>query len=191
MKKTTGLLTLIAAFLAFTPCASADIWWTFNNVNFDLASWSPNGTVYTPVATLTGSFSTNNAVSAVTNFSQLKITAAQPEYNAFAFSIAGVVDDYLPGTIGIYSADWNNYIDLDLSNPLTSSGGSFSFAAGYDCPGCAVLQPDSGARVAAGALISSQNIVTVSPEPALYAVLAAGLTGLVFAIRRKKAGSED
>jgi hypothetical protein len=56
------LLAGIAIVLAFATCASADISWTFSDVNFYLGTWSASGTVYTEVASLTGSFSTNDAV---------------------------------------------------------------------------------------------------------------------------------
>jgi len=176
--------------LVFVAGASANITprnitWTISDTNFYRGSWSPTGTVYTEVATLSGSFSTDNAVTTVTDFSHLVITA-QPDYSAFAFSIAGVVNDYLPGTIGIFSAGWSNYIDLYLTTPLTSAGGSHSFTAGYDCPGCAVLLPDSGGVSGAGQIVS-QNTATTTPEPGFYALLGVGLAGLGFAVKRTKA----
>jgi hypothetical protein len=127
-------------------------------------------------------------VTAVTSFSNLAITATETEYSAFAFTIAGMVDDYLPGTIGIYSEGWSSYIDLYLTGPLTSAGGSHSFSAGYDCPGCAVLPPNSdgvlGAEVYKTAKIEA---LLKAPEPGFYSVFAIGLAGLGFAVRGKRA----
>lgn len=185
MKK---LLAGIGVFLAVATGASADISWTFNDVNFYLGSWSPTGTVYTEVASLSGSFSTNNAVTAITDFSDLAIKA-EPGYSSFAFPIAGMVDSYLPGTIGIYGAGWSSYIDLYLTSPLTSAGGTYSFSAGYDCPGCAVLVSNSNTGVVGGggAHIATGGSMSSTPEPGFYAVLAIGLAGLGFAVRRKRA----
>jgi hypothetical protein len=121
----------------------------------------------------------------VTDFSDLKITERNG-HSDFAFTIAGMVDDYLPGTIGIYSEGWSSYIDLYLTGPLTSAGGSHSFSAGYDCPGCAVLlsNPDP-ASVGEGGDVREE--VASAPEPGFYAVFAIGLAGLGFAVRRKRA----
>ena len=185
MKKVSRLLAGIGIALAFATCASADISWTFKNVNFYLGSWSSTGTVYTEVASLTGSFSTNDAVTTVTNFSNLAITAVGGNSD-FAFKIAGMVDDYLPGTIGIYSAGWSSYIDLNLTSPLKSGGGPYSFSAGYDCPGCAVLLLNTDPGVGAGR-VAEEAFVIATPEPGFYAVFAIGLAGLGVAVRRKRA----
>jgi hypothetical protein len=187
MKKASRLLVGLGIVLAFATGASADIAWTFNDVNFDLVSWNSNytGFIYTPVASLSGSFSTDNAVTTVTDFSDLTITA-QPGYSSFAFPVAGVVDSYLPGEIGIYSAGFSSYIDLYLTSPLNGAGGSYSFSAGYDCPGCAVLLPNSDTGVAGDAPIVRGGTLSSTPEPGLYAVLAIGLAGLGFAYRRKR-----
>src|ERR1019366_4998989 len=66
-------LILLSGLFLLPSSASADISWTFNDVNSYLGSWSPTGTVYTEVATLSGSFSTNDAVTAGTEFSQTRI----------------------------------------------------------------------------------------------------------------------
>jgi hypothetical protein len=175
-----GALVLLGCLGAAPTAARADISWTFNNVNFSVAEWTPTGTVYTEVASLSGSFSTNNAATTVTSFSDLKITA-QPGDSKYAFTVAGIDDAYLPGTIGIYATGWSSYIDLTLTSPLTSPGGSYSFSSGYDCPGCAVLPPDNGAGVVGAGTQVVTGDIEATPEPGFYAVLALGLSGLLFA----------
>ena len=185
-----GALVLLGCLGAAPTAARADISWTFNNVDFSVASWSDTGGslgtggfVYTEVASLSGSFSTNNAANTVTG-SDLTITA-ENGYSSYAFPVAGIDDAYLPGEIGIHNAGFTSFIDLYLTSPLTSAGGSDSFSSGYDCPGCAVL--DSGSDVVGS---GGANIVTgdieAAPEPGLYAVLALGMSGLLFAGWRRR-----
>ena len=183
-----GALVLLGCLGAAPTAARADISWTFNNVDFSVASYSSTagplglgGFVYTEVASLSGSFSTNNAANAVTGFNHVTITA-ENGYNSYAFPVAGIVDTYLPGEIGIYGTGFSHYIDLYLTTPLTGAGGSDSFSAGYDCPGCAILSPGSDPVVvgAGGTQIVTGNI-EATPEPGFYAVLALGLSGLLFA----------
>jgi hypothetical protein len=98
--------------------AMADITWTLNDVAFD------NGN------TVTGSFATNDAVTAVDSFS---LAISGPATDA-DFVPAVMVDSYLPDTIGIANANWSAYVALYLAAPLTSAGGVVDIASGYDCP---------------------------------------------------------
>jgi hypothetical protein len=94
-----------------------------------------------------------------------------------AFKAAGMVDSYLPNTIGIFSSGWSAYVDLYPGSPLTSQGGTIFLTGqdaygdkyGVDCPGCGVISDPKTAAVTA-------------PEPSAILILGAfaGVLGATF-----------
>jgi len=143
-------------------CAMADTIWTLNNVFFDNGNQA------------TGWFATDPSTSVIDSFS---ITVNGPD-TADAFTAAQMASAYLPNTIGIANSDWSKYVDLYLSAPLTSAGGTVNISSGYDCPGCGTL------------LINADHTPSVTgiastPEPASIPFLGAGVVLMGFVTRRK------
>lgn len=150
--------------------AMADITWTLKDVTFD------NGNK------VSGSFTTNDAVTAVDSFA-ISITGAAANAE---FTPALMVNAYLPNTIGMASADWSTYVDLYLAAPLTSAGGTVDITGGYDCPSglrCGVLllgQPE-----VIGLTATSNPASTPLPEPSPIAFLAGASILIGPALRRR------
>jgi hypothetical protein len=157
MMKTSVRLLVAALFLAgFATCASADITWTLDNVTFD------NGAV------VTGSFTTDLAVTAIDSFA---ITITGPG----SFTVVGMVDSYLPGVIGIFSTGFADYVDLYLFSDMTGAGGTIPITSGFICPGCGTLLTGPGPEVNG-----------VVPEPTSLLLFGSGLVFLGFALRLRR-----
>jgi hypothetical protein len=179
MRLITRAMIILALLMGTGACAMADEVWTLNNVEFDnshFGAYDPNQ--------LTGTFTTNTVGStwSVTSFS-LTITPIPtagdiPDPNN-VFTIAQVVPSYLPGEIGLPDASFSDFIDLILSSPLTTSGGTISIASGFDCNGCGTLITNLDPSVTGTAV----GIAT--PEPSSVLLLACGLVGLAFFPRKQ------
>jgi hypothetical protein len=157
LKSSAKLFLVLVCVLGFAASASAQVTWTFSDITFN------NGDA------VTGSFTTNSAVTMVDSFN---VTITGPD----AFTVVGLVDSYLPGEIGIYSAGFSQYIDLYPASPLTNAGGTIAITQGYDCPGCGTLNGET------------PEITGVTPEVPTGGLMLLGF-GLLFGthlIRRSR-----
>ena len=147
--------------------AMADITWTLQNVTFN------NGNRAVGSFVTNGSFGTHDAVNRILSFNII----VEGPASVAAFKAAGMVDSYLPNTIGIFSSGWSAYVDLYPGSPLTSQGGTIFLTGqdaygdkyGVDCPGCGVISDPKTAAVTA-------------PEPSAILILGAfaGVLGSTF-----------
>ena len=144
VRNAAKFLILAAFVLGFAASASAQVTWTFSDVSFT------NGDA------VTGSFTTDSGVTMVESFN---VTITGPQ----AFTVAGLVDSYLPGEIGIFNAGFSQYIDLYLSSNMTGAGGTIPITSAFDCPGCGTL---NGA---------SPEIIGVTPEPSTAGLMLIGV----------------
>ncbi|HEX5228266.1 MAG TPA: PEP-CTERM sorting domain-containing protein [Bryobacteraceae bacterium] len=160
----------VGLLLGTGVCAMADIVWTFNDVVFQQTFW-PDTTYQNE---LTGSFTTDDAVTHVESFN-LNVTG---NLASGLFTPAQMVDSYLPNTIGIADASFSDYIDLYLNSPLTSAGGTIDIGSGFDCTGCGTLLVNSDHR-------PTVTGVAATPEPTTLPVLGAGAVLVFFVTRRK------
>jgi hypothetical protein len=150
MRRIAQVLIVAGLALGFAAHASADTVWTLNDVTFT------NGN------SITGSFTTNTAQTAILGFS---LSIAGPA-TAAQFTPTQMVDAYLPNTIGIANSDFSKYIDLYLASSLTSAGGTLGFTSGFDCNGCGVLILNADIDVTG---------VTAIPEPATGGLMLLGV----------------
>jgi hypothetical protein len=150
--------------------AQANILWTLNNVSFQ------NGD------SATGTFTTNNAVTSVLNFS-LQVTgpASVGDFVAVAFASGS-----LPGTVGFGVTGFTQFVSLPATSSLTSAGGTVTFTTGgVDCWNGGTCS----------SIVSSTDIhpsVTgqVIPEPAMPVLIGTGLCLLGLTWRRRTIKSQ-
>jgi hypothetical protein len=164
MKMAIKLLAAALFLAGFATCASADITWTFSDVTFSDGD------------TLTGSFTTNNAVTAIDSFA-LSMTGP------YAFTIAQMPNSYLlnhPEEIGMANSGFSLYIDLDAA--LTSAGGTVAITSGTDCG----VEP-CGLLNIGGDYDPTVNGV-LSPEPLSLLLFGTGLVAIMGIARRKLPG---
>ena len=177
MRLFTRVMIVLALLAGTSACAMANEVWTFNNVEFN------NGGTYDPNQ-LTGTFTTNTVGStwSVVSFS-LTITPIPTAGDTVdpndTFTVAQVVQSYLPGEIGLSNAGFSEFIDLTPSAPLSPTGGIFTLTTGFDCTGCGTLITNLDPTV-----IGTAPGVA-APEPSSALLLVCGLGGLAFFSRKR------
>jgi len=163
MLRVIPILALLVA--GASSYAMGNVFWTFNDVMFS------NG------ATVTGEFTTNDAVNTYLDFS---ITVSDPN----GWTVAHMTDANLPTGIGAGNTDFSKFFFLIPSSPLTGDGGVVTLSSGVECAGAGpcflLLLPEQG---------HNPEVIGVVPEhSALLNLDVIGSMGLLgFVILRRKA----
>jgi hypothetical protein len=186
MKTITKLLTTAGLAFAFATCASADITWAFNNVNF-CYNYGDVGFETDNDITTASFFTTDNTGTTLTGFDitvEGTNTLADNEYTP-ANSIVIFPD---ANHLDFYDGTTNQYLNLFLDAPgITSAGGLVNLLTGdlgatsnstIACNGCSTL-------------VSGSVTGSTVPEPRFGAFLVAGLAGLGFFARRQLAAARS
>jgi hypothetical protein len=154
----------LTAVTAASP-ASAAITFTFTDATLD-------------PGTLTGSFTTDDAVTTLVSYDITSSAGANGPFTfgAFTYSPAtsSVASSFLPTGFTIMSNDLVNLLQLNFAD-LTASGGTL-------LPNSFELQAASGIRfVTAGSVVGA-----AVPEPATWGMMLLGVGALGMAMRRRR-----
>lgn len=144
------------------------------NVMFSVSGVTTTG------GALSGSFTTNDALSTIVSFSIT--TPASSGFSALTYnpSTASVTASTLPSQF--FRLDTTNNIDelqFYFASGLTRTGGSLLATNSYE------NQPTGGNRLLSGFVTANSAVLTAVPEPMSLGLLSVGLAGLGL-IRRKR-----
>jgi hypothetical protein len=182
MKNITKLLTIAGLAIGFATCASADVVWTLNNVDFNRPGFGTN--------TATGFFTVNTALDTIVDWN-IVVGGTNTQADATYVPTTGLSNLHsLNEAQFFFNPFTNQFLILETALALSNTPGTIDLSAaavGTDtnpslaCPGCGTLTSGSIVGATVGAV----------PEPRFGAVLAIGLAGLAFVARRKFAAARS
>lgn len=162
-------VSLLAALALLTVPAHA-------NIIFNVAGVTTTG------GALSGTFTTNDAITSVVSFS-ITTPAASP-FTAFTYSpaTATVTASTLPSQyFRLDTAGSVNELQFYFATGLTNAGGTLLSSNSYE------NQPTGGNRFLSGVVTNVAAIPAAVPEPMSLGLLGAGLAGLGLIRRSKRA----
>ena len=133
----------------------------------------------TPVGTLAGTFTTNDALSAVTGYNL--VASAAGTFTGYAYTplTSSVTASVLPQQFfQLNSPGSVNELRLFFNSGLSASGGTFNPIASYEA------EPSGGIRFLSG---SVSAVTAAVPEAGTWAMMIAGVGMVGGAMRRRKA----
>lgn len=170
-----NLLVVASALLLAAGSARAQSTFQLSNVQF---TTSAGGT--TSIGTLSGTFTTNSALTAITSYN---ITAsAAGAFSGFTYTPMDSVVSAATLPSQYFQIDSTGYVDelrIFFNSPLTASGTTISTASSYE------HEPSGGNRFLSGSIIAATATSAV-PEVSTWATMlvGAGLAG--GALRRRR-----